>query len=192
MQKLLGLGRNVVRCGRDAEHSHNHFSSKPIGITGLPFSLIFCISNDTYFRWLIVKFLYSNFNFEFQYITLERPYTKQLACVHNWLLSRPGSQWFQSHWVIPLPHKFWKELLLTGFTTGQSGQVNGPRMDKWPKWYSPTVWTWPKTGSFASAMLPSPSLHLAKVPELNGWAHPSNSSQMCTPVAAWCLRWCER
>lgn len=51
--------------------------------------------------------------------------------VHVWLGSRPGIQWFLSKHPAPLPRRFWKELLTTGFALGSpTPEINGNRKQR--------------------------------------------------------------
>ena len=58
--------------------------------------------------------------------------TNNASAFNNWILSRPGIQWLQSRPSFPptpLPLKFWKELIHTGFANGSPGQIKGQKRD---------------------------------------------------------------
>ena len=56
--------------------------------------------------------------------------TNNPSAFNNWILSRQGIQWLQSRPSFPptpLPLKFWKELIHTGFANGNPGQIKGQK-----------------------------------------------------------------
>ena len=58
--------------------------------------------------------------------------TNSASTFNNWILSRQDIQWLQSRPsfpLIPLPLKFWKELIYTGFANGSLKQIKGQKRD---------------------------------------------------------------
>ena len=65
-------------------------------------------------------------------LLLKGDMVKRATCFNNWILSRPGIQWMQSRPSLPptpLPMKFWRELIFTGFASGLSGQIQGQKRE---------------------------------------------------------------
>lgn len=64
-------------------------------------------------------------------LILDSEPTKRRNYIYTWLGSRKGLKWVQSQNPNPLPYKFWKELLATGFALGGDAPViNGTRKQK--------------------------------------------------------------
>ena len=65
---------------------------------------------------------------------------KNVRHFNNWMLSRSGIQWLNSRPGYPplaQTYKLWKELLWTGFTTGDPDTIRGKRRAKVEGWLKP-------------------------------------------------------
>ena len=74
---------------------------------------------------------------------------KNVCRFNNWMLSRSGIQWLNSHpSYAPLAqtYKLWKELLWTGFATGDPDAIRGKRRAKVEGWLKPLGLSFSKDG----------------------------------------------